>query len=235
MRREKSVEYASQFLASAMGVNPSIARSRDRWHTSRTGAAASMAASTTRQRLIDNAYALFTRQGFHAVGLDRILHETGVSKQTFYNHFQSKDDLVLAVLDKRSEIDLATFRDMLCEFAGDDPRAQLDAIWDVLDAWFNRDDFRGCIFITAAAEFPFRHDPAHEKAAAHAARMQRLLADIAERAGADDPVALAERLFILIDGAFVVRHVTGNDRAADIARENARLVLDCHLPVTQLV
>jgi len=153
-----------------------------------------MAASTTRQRLIDNAYALFTRQGFHAVGLDRILHETGVSKQTFYNHFQSKDDLVLAVLDKRSEIDLATFRDMLCEFAGDDPRAQLDAIWDVLDAWFNRDDFRGCIFITAAAEFPFRHDPAHEKAAAHAARMQRLLADIAERAGADDPVALAEWL-----------------------------------------
>jgi AcrR family transcriptional regulator len=189
----------------------------------------------TPQRLIDAAYELFTRQGFHAVGLDRILADAGVSKQTFYNHFESKEDLMLAVLDKRSDIDLATFGEMLHEFAGDDPRAQLDAIWDVLDAWFNRDDFRGCIFITAAAEFPFAHDPAHQKAAAHAAKTQRMLADLARRAGAEDPQGLAERLFILIDGAFVVRHVTGNDRAAQIARENAKLMLECYLAEPQLV
>ena len=186
-------------------------------------------ATNTRQRLIDAAYEQFTRQGFHAVGLDRILADAGVSKQTFYNHFESKEDLMLAVLDKRSDIDLSTFREMLHDIAGDDPRAQLDAIWDVLDAWFNRDDFRGCIFITAAAEFPFANDPAHQKAANHAAKTQRMLAEIARQAGAEDPVGLAERLFILIDGAFVVRHVTGNDRAAQIARDNARLMLECYL------
>ena len=192
-----------------------------------------MATTTTRQRLVDTAYELFTRHGFHAIGLDRILKEVKVSKQTFYNHFESKDDLILEVLDRRSDWDLTTFREMARELGGEDPRRQLEAIWDVLDAWFNRDDFRGCIFITAAAEFPSRYEPAHQKASEHAGKVLRMLREMAERAGAINPAALAESLLVLIDGAFVVRHVSGNDRAAAIARDNARMVLERHLPVRQ--
>ena len=193
-----------------------------------------MATTTTRQRLVDTAYELFTRHGFHAIGLDRILKEVKVSKQTFYNHFESKDDLILEVLDRRSDWDLTTFREMARELGGEDPRRQLEAIWDVLDAWFNRDDFRGCIFITAAAEFPSRYEPAHQKASEHAGKVLRMLREMAERAGAINPAALAESLLVLIEGAFVVRHVSGNDRAAAIARDNARMVLERYLPVRQL-
>jgi len=55
-------------------------------------------ATSTRERLVLAAHDLFYAEGFHAVGLDRILAEVGVTKTTFYNHFASKDDLVLEVL-----------------------------------------------------------------------------------------------------------------------------------------
>ncbi|HWP40216.1 MAG TPA: TetR/AcrR family transcriptional regulator [Tepidisphaeraceae bacterium] len=186
--------------------------------------------TSTRQRLIDTAYELFARNGFHAIGLDRILDEVGVSKQTFYNHFECKDDLVLAVLEKRSQWELQSLRQMLHSLGGDDPNRQLHALFDVLEAWFSEPDFRGCIFITAAAEFPMQHDPAHQSAARHSRAIQQMLRGLSERAGVTDPQALAAELMILIEGAFVVRHVTGNDRAAQIGRSIAESLFARYLP-----
>ena len=186
--------------------------------------------SSTRQRLIDAGYELFSRHGFHGVGLDQVLRDAGVSKQTFYNHFESKDELALAVLARRSQDELCSFRQMLDRFGGTDPRARLEALWDVLSDWFTAPDFRGCIFITAAAEFPQAHDPAHLAAAEHSRKVMALVAELAAAAGAPDPHHLAEQLMMLVDGAVIAKHVCGNDRAADIARESARLIVARHLP-----
>ena len=41
---------------------------------------------------------------------------------------------------------------------------------DVMDLWFNDPDFRGCMFVNAAAEFPNPHDPVHQAAAAYKRR-----------------------------------------------------------------
>ena len=184
----------------------------------------------TRQRLIDAGFELFSHHGFHAVGLDSILREVGVSKQTFYNHFESRDELVLQVLRFRDVWEMGVWRERLRRLAGEGPRERLYALFDVLDAYFNAPEFRGCIFITAAAEFVSPSDPAHQAAAAHVHALQQFIFDLAEAAGADDPQALAEQLTLLIQGAIVLRHVTCNDRAADIARQNAESLLDRHLP-----
>ena len=60
-------------------------------------------ASNKRDTLVDTALNLFYREGFHAVGIDRILAEAGVAKMTLYNHFRSKDELILSVLRRRDE------------------------------------------------------------------------------------------------------------------------------------
>jgi AcrR family transcriptional regulator len=187
-------------------------------------------ANSTRQRLVEKAYDLFARNGFHAIGLDRVFDEVGVSKQTFYNHFECKDDLVLAVLDYKSRDELALINRLLDESAGSDPRARLYAIFDVLDSWLNDPEFRGCVFITAAAEFSAHNEPPHQAAAKHAMAIHEMLRDLAERAGANDPTELASQLLILLDGALVFRHVTGNNRAAKIARETGTVMIDRHLP-----
>src|SRR6478672_2767382 len=50
---------------------------------------------TGRERLVAAAIELFYRQGFGAVGIDRVISAAGVTKTTFYKHFESKDDLMV--------------------------------------------------------------------------------------------------------------------------------------------
>src|SRR6185295_5852166 len=149
-------------------------------------------AQSTRERLVAVAETIFYRDGFHSVGLDRIVAEAGVTKTTFYNHFTSKDDLILAVLDARDEWWRRNFGERLRERAGDDAQAQLRAIFDVLDEYIDDARFNGCIFVNVSVEFPAPHVPAHRAAAEHKGRMEALLRDLAARAGAPDPDALAE-------------------------------------------
>lgn len=187
-------------------------------------------ARSTRQKLLDTAFDLFTHHGFHAVGLDRILYEVGVTKTTFYNHFASKDDLILEVIHARDEFEMSTFVELLRKHGGRTARGQLEAVFDVLHEWFNSEEFNGCIFITVAAEFPAPHDPAHQAAAAHKRAVCELLCDLAINAGAEEPQELAEQLLVLMEGAITVRHVTGNQNAARLARAMADFLLEKHLP-----
>ncbi|MHC4218581.1 MAG: TetR/AcrR family transcriptional regulator [Planctomycetota bacterium] len=187
-------------------------------------------ASLTRQRLIDSAHDLFYEEGFHTVGLDRILADVGVTKTTFYNHFGSKDDLMLEVLNHHDRWWRDTFTQKLREFGGDSPRGQLEAVFDVVEQLINGDDYNGCIFINVAVEFPLPHDPAHEAAARHKQAMEGIIRELAGYAGADDPLAFAQGLTLLMEGAYVTQQVSRNGQTADIARRIASLLLEKHLP-----
>jgi AcrR family transcriptional regulator len=56
------------------------------------------AASDARQRILDTADRLFYAEGVRAVGIDRIIAESGAAKMTLYSHFGSKDGLSLTIL-----------------------------------------------------------------------------------------------------------------------------------------
>ncbi|HIP77475.1 MAG TPA: TetR/AcrR family transcriptional regulator, partial [Kiloniellaceae bacterium] len=59
--------------------------------------------SSRREHLVDTATQLFSRHGYRATGIDTILAEAGVAKMTLYNHFKSKDELILASLRRSDE------------------------------------------------------------------------------------------------------------------------------------
>lgn len=179
----------------------------------------------TRERLLFKALDLFASHGIHAVGLDRVLAEVGVTKTTFYNHFASKDDLVIEAIRLRDAWESQAFRRGLQEKAGYDPRAMLLAAFDVLDEWFNHPDYRGCLFLLACAEFPAPHDPVHCAAASHFGLATEELTKIAAAAGVDDPAALAREWVLLMQGATTHRMVGGGDGAARLARGIAEQVL----------
>ncbi|MGD2109428.1 MAG: TetR/AcrR family transcriptional regulator [Phycisphaerae bacterium] len=185
---------------------------------------------TTRERLIQKAHELFYREGFHAVGLDRVLSEVGVTKTTFYNHFESKDELIVEVVSEHDRWWRETFRTMLRERGGDDPRAQLRVVFDVLDDVMTGDEYRGCIFINVAVEFPLPHDPAHKAAAENKRAIQGIIHDLAQRAGAVDPDAFAEKFSILMEGTYVTQQVTQNPRATRIAGQLADGLLRQYFP-----
>ena len=187
-------------------------------------------ATDTRERLIHTAHDLFYSDGFHTVGLDRILQEVGVTKTTFYNHFESKDELILAVLEWHDEWWRKTFMKMLREHGGDSPRGQLAAIFDAVDEMLVSEGFNGCIFINVAVQFPLEHDPAHRAAAVHKQMMGEIIRELAGYAGATDPGAFADEMSLLMEGTYVTRQVTGNREAASIGRRIAELLIEKYLP-----
>jgi AcrR family transcriptional regulator len=186
--------------------------------------------ASTRDRLIEAAMTLFYQQGFHAIGLDQILEEVGVTKTTFYNHFESKDDLILAVLEMRDAREREEWVQIMRAKGGDDPRAQLLALFDLLDDWFNESGFRGCMFMNAAAEFPSPNDPIHQAAARHGKLFAQEVTELCIRANADDPHTLTQRLMLLVAGAVSARHVHLDEHAATAAREAASIFVDHHCP-----
>jgi AcrR family transcriptional regulator len=183
-----------------------------------------------RDRLIHKAIDLFYRHGFNAVGLDRVLDEVGVTKTTFYKHFESKDDLMVQALRQRDEWEMQSWNRAVKQIAGDDPRAQLLGLLDVLDLWFNDPMYGGCIFINAAAEFPDPNDPVHKVAAEHKRKARDGFRDLAQAAGAEDPETFADRYAMLFEGTLIMRHVYHRNDAARMAKTMAQKLLEEFIP-----
>lgn len=189
-----------------------------------------MATQSTREKLIHAGHEIFYREGFIAVGLDRLLNEVGVSKQTFYNHFESKDDLIVEVIDEHHRWWSGEVNDRLNRLAGPDPRTRLIAIFDVLEEILESPEYRGCIYLNAAVEFPNPHHPAHKSAKRAKADSLAMLEDLASRAGAADPLAAAQELDMILEGAMVTKQVSPEIDVCDISRRMAATVIEKYLP-----
>lgn len=187
-------------------------------------------ASDTRERLIRAAHDLFYEHGFHAVGVDRIVDEVGVTKATFYNHFESKDTLVVEALRWHDRWWRDEFARLLRKHGGETARGRLLAVFDAIDEAMNQPGYNGCIFINVAVEFPASTDPAHIEAASHKRAMEGVIAELASFAGAADPRALAEEVTLVMEGAYISEQVLGDPRRAAVGRRVAQAVIERALP-----
>jgi AcrR family transcriptional regulator len=68
-----------------------------------TSRAARLPRGQRRAQLLDAANEVFTSKGYHAAAMDDIADAAGVSKPVLYQHFSSKLDLYLALLDNSCE------------------------------------------------------------------------------------------------------------------------------------
>jgi AcrR family transcriptional regulator len=182
-----------------------------------------------RLRLIHVAVELIYNHGFQAVGVDQVINAAGVSKTTFYKHFESRDDLLVAAIHQRDEWESKAFNAEVERLSRSDPAASLLAVFDVLDTWFNSLDFKGCQFINAAAEFPNPHDPVHAVAADYKRKQRDGFRDLAQAAGAPDAEAFADQYAALVEGTLILRQVHGRNDAARVVRPAAEALVEKHL------
>ena len=185
---------------------------------------------TTREKLISAGHEIFYREGFLAVGLDRLLNEVGCSKQTFYNHFDCKDDLIVAVIDEHHRWWSSELRHRIQRSAGSDARDQILTLFDVIEEIVHDPEYHGCIYINAAVEFPLPHHPAHQSARQAKADGIAMLADLAERAGASDPMAMAQEIGMVMEGALITHQVAPDGNSCAVARRVAQTLIEKHLP-----
>jgi AcrR family transcriptional regulator len=159
--------------------------------------------TVVRERLVTAAYELFARNGVQAVGVDAIIERSGVARQTLYRHFGSKQELVLAFLERREEVWTYGWLAAEVQRRERDPRRRLLVIFDVFDEWFRRPDFEGCSFINVMLEHPATDHTLHVAAAGYLARIRAFLEELAGDAGIADPASFAREWHILMKGSIV--------------------------------
>jgi AcrR family transcriptional regulator len=170
------------------------------------------------------AYELFSRQGIRAVGVDAIIAQAGVARMTFYRHFPSKEDLVLAFLEKREELWTHKWLEAEVRRRATKPEDRLLAAFDVFDEWFHRDDFEGCSFIKVLLESFELDNPVRAASSVHLANIRLFLRGLAQDAGFADPDDFARTWQMLMEGS-IVAAATGDRLAARRARAVASLLL----------
>lgn len=180
-----------------------------------------MTSDDLRERIVDAADRLYYAKGYAAVGMDELRSAAGVSLRRLYSVFASKDEIVLAVLDRRHQM----WEDGVAERVArvDDPREKLLAVYDYLADWFCDDEFRGCGFINAFGELGGTTPAVAEAVRDHKASFQRYVAGLVESAGASP--ALAAQLAILAEGAQTTAAISGDPAVAAQARGAAEVLV----------
>jgi AcrR family transcriptional regulator len=189
--------------------------------------ASSPETTSGRERVLATAYDLFSRHGTRAVGVDRIIEESGVAKMTLYRNFASKDELIIAFLQRREAQWTRGWLQSEVEARADTPGGRLLAIFDTFGEWFAKDGFEGCSFINVMLEVTQPGHPVRDAAVEHLATIRAFLAGLAAEAGVADPDAFARQWHILMKGSIVAAG-EGDVDAAARARELGELLLERH-------
>lgn len=179
--------------------------------------------SSTRERLVASATELFARSGVNSIGVNEIRQHAGVAKSTMYQHFRSKDELVVEVLRRNDEDWCARVR--TGAETAPTPETAILAIFDLLDTEFQDPDYRGSEFLNVSAEYPDTNHPVRQAIRAHKTRLLDYLTQLATAARYAEPEEVAATVLILADGAICARITREDFNSARNARSSALLIL----------
>jgi AcrR family transcriptional regulator len=187
-----------------------------------------LATLSAREKVLNAAYDLFARRGVRDVSVDEILAVSGVAKATLYRHFPSKDDLVLAFLERREQQWTYGVVEAGARARSSDPEGRLLAIFDVFNDWFQRDDFEACSFINVLLEMGPGH-PAGRACTVYLSNIRSLVASFAREALLREPEEFARSWHILMKGS-IVQASEGDLLAAQRAKVMAGLLIEHYRP-----
>ena len=181
---------------------------------------AAVKSSEPRERLLRTASEIFNRDGIHSVGVDRIVAAAGVTRATFYRHFPSKEDLVVAYLEDEHHRLQAQYEPIQHL----EPAQKLEAAILGIAEDITRNHTRGCPFINAAAEYPDENSRVRGAVKVHREWFRGVLEQVLTAVGRDNPRDHAGALVLLRDAALVGGYLDGPDRMRQVFIDTARAV-----------
>jgi AcrR family transcriptional regulator len=185
--------------------------------------------SSMRERIIEAATELFYTQGLRAVSAEKIIAQVGITKVTFYRHFPSKDDLIVAYLERRAEWERNGV-DGARQAAPDDVPAVFRIIAEAIGAESCSPGFRGCPFINAAAEYPDPQHPVRQVVDAHRRWFKQTLEELLEQIDVPNAAHVADQLVMLRDGAMVSGYLSDPRTVASALYDAGRAVVALAAP-----
>ena len=151
--------------------------------------------------ILKAATALFSKNGYHAVGVDSIVAASNVAKMTFYKYFPSKEYLIEQVLEKRDgDLRESIYAAMKNKRS---PQTKIKALFDWYEAWFNTSDYYGCMFIKASDEFPNIGGRIKAISKAHKLWLEGVLDELLQEMAVKAHTSLAIAIMVMLDGLTV--------------------------------
>jgi len=182
----------------------------------------------TRAYLLEAAAALFTRQGFEGTSVEQIAEEAGYTKGALYTHFESKEDLFVALLESTVRTQIEDLRDRIV--AEESPTARYGLLRQVCARW-GRD--QEAAMLDAELRLAGARNPALGATLASLAdqlygTLAGLIAGVAADAGVTLPLPardVAPLLHIAATGVALQRAITPLSVADDLAPSTFALLL----------
>lgn len=166
-----------------------------------------MTTTTKRDDILNCASKLFNHYGFKAVGIDRIIEDSKVAKKTLYHHFSSKDEIILAVLDKMNHTLEHEFL-LPLELQKSTPEKKLKKLVDSYGAWFRSEEFYGCPFHKAMAEFPEKDHPVNLRVKCHHDLLLHFIKKTVKSR------SLASKILLVLEGSVIKAKIASDPMAS---------------------
>jgi len=172
-------------------------------------------------RVLQAADRLFYTQGYGATGVNQLIEEAGVAKASFYLHFPSKTDLIVAYLRHRHDGWLGGLNATLG--AHEEPAARLLAVFDFVAEWLQANEFRGCAFLNTIPEFSDVDSRPRQIVREHKQQVRESLAVLCAAVGRPE---ISDQVFLLTEGAVMQAAVTHDLWPVTAARQVVEGLLD---------
>lgn len=158
------------------------------------------------EKILDTAAQLFYEKGLQAVGVDEIVLQAGIAKMTLYKYFFSKDQLILAVVERSEEKWWNWFTTELYQ-RSKLPKKQLLIIFDLLFSSFQETNYRGEPFINAQIRVLDTMYPIFLVSEKFISQLKDLILDKVKLANIANPNQVAEQFMLLIIGANILCNI----------------------------
>jgi len=184
--------------------------------------------SSTTQKVIESAAARFLSEGFAAVSVDQIARAAGITKMTVYQHFRSKEDLLLQCLRWR----LARRDVQLDELVGDRSSGECGVlqIFDWMASNAEGGQFAGCAFLKATSEVGTSMPEVREIAREAKRTMRERLIKAVRKGGIAEPESLGSLCALLLEGAQALSLIERSSEPFHTARAQALALSAAHNP-----
>ena len=183
-----------------------------------------------RDRIFETACELFYRHGIHGVGVDAISEGAGSNKMSFYRSFASKEALVSEYLREQERGYWAWWDAAVAPYP-DDPRRQIEALFEAQLEIAMSNGCRGCALGNAAAELSDDEGELSALVRAYKEKVRKRLHAMSRAVGARNAETLGDSLMLLMDGGHFTRLIFPRGSGPISAALSAvRALIDAHLP-----
>lgn len=181
--------------------------------------------STLKDKILETATDLFQTRGINSTGVDTIVAVAGTTKMTLYKYFDSKETLILEVLNK-SQLDFQNWLDSKLDASSKKPADKIQRLFDFIEEWITSPNFSGMGFIKASAEFPNEENPIHQLSSKQSREFRQFIAKLAAEANIKDADGLALQLSLLFEGAVQAEQMKRGSGAIKYAKKAAKILIN---------